>query len=55
MYKQLLSDMIECLERENSKLLAMPYDEIIRDKILYNLETIKLIQSNNVKGIELNV
>lgn len=58
MSKQLLKDMVEGLEKQNSKLLLSPYAEddykIIMNKILHNLETIQLIKNNEVEGLILN-
>lgn len=58
MSKQLLNDMVKSLERQNSKLLLMSYTEddyeIIKNKILHNLDTIQLIKNNKVEGIVYN-
>ena len=58
MNKQLLNDMVKGLENQNSKLLLMSYTEvdyeIIKNKILHNLDTIQLIKNNKVEGIVYN-
>lgn len=59
MSKQLFSDMVTGLEKQNSKLATMKHDDDISyqkamNKILHNLETIELIKNNKVEGIVYN-
>ena len=54
--RRLIIDMIESLEKFNSRLLTLSeksesdYYQIM-NKILYNLETIELLKNNEMNGV----
>lgn len=57
--RRLIIDMIKSLEKFNSKLLTLSeksesdYNQIM-NKILYNLETIKMLRNNELNGVYIN-